>query len=41
MRRPSRDFITGFVVMGTTIIVIVAMFLVYVDGLRNGMSHMP
>ncbi|WP_267970499.1 hypothetical protein [Streptacidiphilus albus] len=41
MRRPSRDLVTGFVVLGTTIIVIAGLFLVYVDGMRNGMQHLP
>jgi hypothetical protein len=41
MRPPSRDVVTGFVVMGTTIAIIVVLFLAFVEGTGNGMRHIP
>lgn len=41
MQRPSRNTITGFVVMGVTLAIILGLFLALVTGMRHGMSKVP
>ncbi|TDT97519.1 hypothetical protein EDD99_5665 [Streptomyces sp. 846.5] len=41
MQRPSRNAVTGFVVMGVTLAVILGLFLAFVAGMRHGVSKVP
>ena len=41
MRKPSRNTVTGFVVMGVTLAIILGLFLAFVAGMRHGMSTVP
>jgi hypothetical protein len=41
MQRPSRNTVTGFVVMGVTLAIILGLFLAFLADMRHGMSKIP